>query len=373
MIHIFEDEYDYLIHLVECAIYERIPCEMPSHLSFDQVFQHGKEHEIANIAFYSIDKLKIKPTPKLYKSWENVRDMAVVRDMTQEFAREEILAEFKRENIRCMEVQGTKTKRLYPKPEYRTMSDIDFIVDKENLQKGKSILRFLGYRCMDHGCEVDGYREPNIFIELHSDFFDEQSLYYQYLNQPFDHGIGGEETFLVDDYTFYMYSVLHIIKHYYNSGCGIRRVLDLYLLNQKYKDQIDYFYRKSELKESQISDTISLFMKLADYWFGDGDFEDELSDVITFIKTAGVHGTIRHHICNRMWKDIKENEKTKKVKYVYLLRRLFPGTDIMYQYFPVLKKCIILMPFCWVLRWINRIKNNKRNVIIELKEIRNLN
>ena len=52
MIHIFEDEYDYLIHLVECAIYERTPCEMPSHLSFDQVFQYGKEHEIANIAFY---------------------------------------------------------------------------------------------------------------------------------------------------------------------------------------------------------------------------------------------------------------------------------------------------------------------------------
>lgn len=365
----FIDEYDYLIHLVKCAIHDVIPCEIPQNLSFQKVFQYGVKHEIANIAFYSVEKLRNKPASELYDKWAVVRDQAIVRDMTQGFAREEIIEAFQTEGIRYLEVQGTKTKKMYPKAEYRTMSDIDFIIDAENLQKGKSILRTLGYRCMDHGCEIDGYREPNIFVELHSEFFPEQSPYHLYLNGPFERVITVEDSLEVDDNSFYLYSVMHVIKHYYNWGCGIRRVLDLYLLNQYYAVKIDCDYVSGILQESQIADLARLFERLAEYWFGNGDYDEELSELIDYVKTAGVHGTPERGIGNRVRKEMQQRKKGVGGKLCYLFKRIFPGTEIMYQYFPFLKKCIILMPICWILRWMDRIIKNGKNVIVELREI----
>ena len=72
-------------------------------------------------------------------------------------------------NIRSLEVQGTKIKPLYPQADWRTMSDIDFIIDPKNLLKAAEILKELGYQCEGkYGVEVDAHRRPNINIEVHT-------------------------------------------------------------------------------------------------------------------------------------------------------------------------------------------------------------
>lgn len=139
--------------------------------------------------------------------------------MNQDHATEEIRAAFRGESIRWLEVQGTKVKPLYPRPEWRTMSDIDYIVDVKNLTRAGMLLERLGYqwKLAHEDMEVAAHRPPNINIELHTGYFFPDSEYYEVMGTPF-----------ATEPDLYLYNILHIAKHYYYGGCGIRRVLDAF-------------------------------------------------------------------------------------------------------------------------------------------------
>lgn len=62
----FKNECKYLVHLIKCALQDKEPTEIPKNLSFDKVFEYGKEHEVANIAFVSVQRLHKKPKDDLY-------------------------------------------------------------------------------------------------------------------------------------------------------------------------------------------------------------------------------------------------------------------------------------------------------------------
>ena len=47
----FQDEFDYLIHLVRCAVHGEAPQELPEGFDFQRVYECGEYHHIANIAF----------------------------------------------------------------------------------------------------------------------------------------------------------------------------------------------------------------------------------------------------------------------------------------------------------------------------------
>ena len=86
----FLDECDYLIHLVRCTIHDLQPMELPDGMDFEYVYEWGVFHHIANIAFYSVEKLIQKPEEALYLKWQTCRDQAIIRDITQNFVAQEI-------------------------------------------------------------------------------------------------------------------------------------------------------------------------------------------------------------------------------------------------------------------------------------------
>ena len=168
----YSNEYEYLIHLIKCAIHDNQPDEKPDALSFDKVFEYGKEHEVANIAFVSVQKLKSKPDNDLYKKWKMMYAFSIQRHAKQMHARNEMVEAFNHAQIRNVEVQGSRLKTLYPEPGWRMMSDIDFIIDIENLFHAEKILCDLGYNTKNvNDAEVDGFGANGIAIEIHTDFF----------------------------------------------------------------------------------------------------------------------------------------------------------------------------------------------------------
>ena len=49
-------EYEYLLHLLRCAVHGAVPEPIPDGVSFEQVLQYGMKHEVANIAFLAVKK-----------------------------------------------------------------------------------------------------------------------------------------------------------------------------------------------------------------------------------------------------------------------------------------------------------------------------
>lgn len=356
---VFLDEYAYLIHLVKCAIHDQQPQELPDTLRFDKVYQYGEQHQIANIAFYSVQRLQKKPDAQLYSEWKLCCDMAFTRDINQSFARDEIIAEFQKENIRVLEVQGTELKKLYPQPEYRTMSDIDFIIDEENLSKAWGILEKLGYECSDnHGVEVDGFRSPNINVEVHSQYFTKKSPYYSVLRPPFT---SVEETGEYDINDFYLYNILHVAKHYFCMGCGIRRVLDVYYLNLNYSQVIDQTYVRSIFEKANVVEFVEELSSLANAWFEEGNLER--TDMGNYILGSGLHGTFYNSVNNELKK--RHDDGVHLIRLRHVLRRFFAGGHIMYDKYPILERWKILYPFCWLHRGIVTVFSPKRRLIKE--------
>ncbi len=364
------DEYDYLIHLIECTINDHTPSEIPDGVIFDSVYNSGVLHDVANIAFYSVEKLTSKPQDELYSKWAAKKNSAVSRDINQSFAEDEIISAFRKAGIRNIGYQGTLMKALYPRREYRTMSDIDFIIDRDRLPDARAILEELGYKCREiRGVEIDGFRRPNIYVEVHTELFPENSDFYDIFPDPFD---GASEkdggSYTPSRRMFYIYNVLHIIKHYYYAGCGIRRILDLYYLNREYSDIAESSDTAKLFKELSVGDFVEDLSLLADCWFGDsGDVPERLLEMVSVIKSAGIHGTDEKKTENAMAKNNTGGKNDGKTGYI--MRRIFPEKKVLAERYPVIVKHPVLTPICYIHRFFAAVKSRKR-ITSEIKTIR---
>ena len=344
----FLDECDYLIHLVRCAIHKEQPQELPDTFDFERVYRFGVHHQVANIAFYSVEKLKNKPCGALYAKWQAHRNQAVILHLNQNHAAQEIRNSFQAADIPLVEVQGTRIKPIYPHPEYRTMSDIDFIAEQKNLSKAKGLLQNLGYQCEEiAGVEVNAFRAPNIHVELHTDYFPEDSPYAGIMDDPFlNTGVDG----------LYVYNILHIAKHYFWKGCGIRRVLDAYFLNQRYGNEINKKYVKSVFKAAGVLEFVAELSALANNWFGQ-EGKPVRSDMAIYILNSGLHGTAGNRLDNRLKK--LQNDSGCFYKLRYFLGRIRGTKGTLYHTYPILKRHKILYPFCWLHRVFRALRPNK--------------
>lgn len=364
----FLDECDYLIHLVRCTVHNLQPRELPDGLDFERVYEWGVYHHIANVAFYSVEKLENKPREELYSKWQACRDQAIVRDITQNYAAMELRQALRDAGVRTLEVQGTKIKPLYPQPEWRTMSDIDFIIDQENLPKATEILQSLGYKCQNicHTA-VDAHRSPNINIEMHTDFFAETSEYRQVMRDPF---ASVDENGQCELNAFYLYNILHIAKHYFSGGCGIRRVLDVYYLNENYGQIIHRTDIQNALKCVNAADFAADLGRLANAWFGREEQAFPRTETVRYIQNSGLHGSRPNELNHYLEKTFDNTGRFAKLKY-FLRRFLGTGGDLQKKY-PILERRKILYPFCWIHRSIRALQPGRiKRIRKEFKAVMN--
>lgn len=352
------DDFRYLIHLLKCAINECQPDEKPEGVSFENVFDCAMKHDVANLAFYAVEKLNIKPENKLFERWREVRDLAVMRDINQSFAYDELIAELQKSGLRTLEIQGTVVKKYYPQPDMRTMSDIDFVADLENLKKIQPILEKLGYECDCHLEEIDAYRKPNINLEFHSKVFVKEPFTECYAD-AFDKAECRNGTaYFYGDNDFYVYNMFHLLKHlFYASGCGVRRFCDIYVLNKALKNSLDREYIHVMYEKYGVADKAQAVEELADALFGDGELTDDLQAMCDELMDSAVHGTAEGQVrisLNNIRQDCK-----RFVKLRYWLQRVFPPYEYMAWIYPQIDGNKALLPI-FHLRRIFRIAFKER-------------
>ncbi len=333
--------FEYLIHLIYCALNDLQPEEKPEGIDFEEVFLLGKEHEVGNIAFLSVQRLKNKPDSDLFNEWQVYYYHSVQRNARQ-LAEYNALVKLLTENkIRWTEAQGTVTKTLYPLPEWRMMSDIDLIVDVSSLEKIKELMTSLGYRVEDYTeNELNVFPENGTEIEYHTEFFTEfyKGSFERYsgaVNSPFSHAVpdgDNEYKWVLDTTHYYLYSLLHIIKHFEYAGCGIRRILDLYILKTRLGDKVDSEYINKCLNDYDFTPLAEKLFELEGYWFEGTEPESDLTETALDVLRSGNHGAADIHLRNSIRRDSADgaaNAKRRKVKSF-----LFPSLEDLYDGHP---------------------------------------
>lgn len=349
----FQNEYEYLVHLLRCALQEQQPEELPKKLSFQKVFHYGKLHEVANIAFLSIEKLERKPEAALLKEWKTAHALSIQRHANQMLAHAAITAALDDAGIRHMEVQGTKLKPLYPQPYWRMMSDIDYIIDKENLDAAQAVLAGLGYETKNpNGVEIDGANARGVFVELHSDFFAPTSVCYGSITDPFSYAVCSQGCAWEASQTIiYLYTLLHCVKHFLQNGTGIRRIMDLHILQKQVWHQVDQPFVSRVLRESGYEATARQLLAVADKWFAGTTPAQGLRETETLIFGSNNHGTFQVSLKNEFHNTAAEDQRFFKLKKYRAL--LFPPKADIYRAYPRCARWRLPAPLCWVYRWVS--------------------
>ncbi len=335
------NNYEYLIHLLYCAVHDTVPLEKPEGVSFEGVLALGKAHEVANLAFLSLDKLQNKPEPSVYQEWQLSYFFAVQRDARQQLAYEQVTQALHEKGIRTLEAQGTVTKTLYPSPELRMMSDIDFIVDEENFSAVEELMQGLGYTTwLVQPGELNAEAE-DIEIEFHAEFFSkdiygQREQYYDAVNHPFSHAAPSAEKplkWVLEDTYFYLYSLLHTIKHFEVMGCGIRRILDLFYLKKAYVETADTALIERVLQEHGFTKSFRVLTVLEEKWFENTPPRIDITEAEEDVIRSGNHGTREIFLRNNVREDMQKGVRFAKFRHIWAF--IFPSKQYIYAMYPV--------------------------------------
>ncbi len=326
--------------------------EKPEDLSWDFVYGMAKKHSLEALIFEAIgERAKTEAPEALYADWKRDASVAGAKHITQRIELQNLSKLFSENETPYLPLKGFLIKELYRTPSLRQMTDIDIFVGQENFEKAKELLLKSGYE-LDSSLEVhDSFKKPPFLeIEIHKILHNDMRGY------KFENSLskeGNEYHRVMTEEDFLVFLLHHAKKHDETGGAGIRTVFDFYLIFKKKK------YDEETIRERLIKENLLDFYEnlkaLIILWFYGGESSEALSDFEVYTVTGGTYGNLENAYLRK---------RKKKGSMAIFFERLFPPFSLMSSRYPVLKKCPILLPVFYPVRFISSLFNGnvKKNV-----------
>jgi len=333
---------------------------------FSSVFHLAKKHDLAHIVskFVYQNKLEIKDD-EFRKALQQEEILAVYRHERMKCAYEQICSVFDEEGIPYVPLKGAVIRPYYPYEHMRTSCDIDILIHEENLDCAIDCLVKKGYRCENRNYhDVSLYSPNKTHLELHFNIQENMDSLDEVLKDAWKHTVlvqGSKYAFSKEFFVFHMYA--HMAYHFLSGGCGIRPLLDLWIM--EHKMEANYSCAEDLLKKAGIYTFAVEMSSIANKCFTQNE-RDSFSDlVLKYICSGGIYGTKNNKVA------IKKTET--KSSFVYALERLFLPYHSMTITYPVLKKQPWLLPFFWFVRWVCAVfKGKTKKITAELSYANNV-
>ena len=209
-------------------------------------------------------------------------------------------------------------------------------------------------------------KKPCLNFEMHRALFgetvDSQKII-EYFEKPKVNGWMPEIVqgcLLPDD--FYIYFTAHSYKHFNNSGCGLRTLMDYYIFLKRNEENnsLNFKYINKELKKIDLLDFSNRISSLALKVFDEQELNEDELNTLLFLASSGTYGTLE----NSVSKGIKKKGKAK-----YFWSRIFPPMSFYKSYYPWAYKTKVLIPIAWIMRFFRILFKNPKKATRELKMI----
>ena len=349
--------------------------DLPDNLTWRNVFTVSKDHSLAGTLWYFVADLVKRDCAdtdaELIEKWERERSIAFAQNLVQtaEFTR--LTDTFTREKIKFLPLKGFIFKKMWRKPEYRTMADIDIYVGKEGIAAANDKLIAIGYK-LDHGGDIhDSYaKPPYLNVEVHKVLRDNVDGSFENWRAKEDNPYWYE----MSDVDLMLFNVAHIYKHYRYGGCGARSLFDIQLYIEQNPDIVSNPLLLDRLAREDMLDFYHDMLHLMHFWYGDGSDKeyasdkellldgvptDKLYEMEYYIATGGAYGSRSN---------VVEYNLKEQGRLDYYVRRLFIPYKKMCVTYPWLKKMPILLPVAYVIRFFKSIFNGRMRNELKLVE-----
>lgn len=347
---------EYTAELVKACFEKRKPAEIPAELSVEELLDLAVSGQIQYPIACSLLKLELSA-----EDTERARSMvkfSTFKTFTQMVAADKITKEFEKEGIRHQLLKGAVTKKLYPSPEMREMSDIDLVVYDENLDKAAAVMEKMGYT--NHGLVKHHMIFSNanrVHVEVHWCLFDANADRKQhvYFKDNFRAQLkeGTKYTYEFGPEDFYIYMISHMSKHFFETGCGIRNLIDIYVYRSKLGDCLDKEYLYKEFEKCGLKDFDEHMTELAFIWMENRACSDFFENLFAYMVDSGIYGKSENGVWGQLAKETADGDAGCKIRYY------FPSLEFMKEKYSWLSKAPYLLPVAWVVRGVTGISRKE--------------
>ena len=228
-------------------------------MDLTEIFSVADFHKLAACVSFALESYELDA--KLLKQYNQVKSMAVRKNILFNTEREQIYSYMEDNGIRHVSLKGIVMQTFYPKFGMREMGDNDILYDSVYQDKMYNFMINRGYHAEIYKrSNHDEYMKAPVYnVELHNALFmrSESPKLYDYYSEVVDRLIlveGKKYELRFSDEDFYIYNIAHAYKHYSSGGTGLRILTDTYVFLKAKKDTLNISYIANECKKIDIDD-----------------------------------------------------------------------------------------------------------------------
>lgn len=329
-----------------------------------ELYSLSKAHDVAHLVAYALKREKIIGTDFVSSLFSKSFYVAVARYAKIVSEQNKICDLFERSQIVYVPLKGAIIRDYYPEPWMRTSCDIDILIKEEDIESAKKMLiQELGYRMKRNNYhDISLYSESDIHLELHFSILENEKKIDRMLQQVWGHLINVEGysfRMVMESAYFVFHQVAHAMYHFVHGGCGIRLLIDLWLIETKVSYDREEFYAYCEA--SGLLTFASELRTIAEVWFGEGIHTELSRRMEEYILFGGVYG-------NEQSSMAAERSRMKGTsRWRYWVNRVFIPYAILKNHDELLKKYPVLYPYYQVKRWFKLLNpESRKNIVKEI-------
>ncbi len=384
----------YLSDLIHAQLEYKVPDGIPENINLEELVEAANKNHMDNLILGALLKSDLAEEERLRIKFLVMQ--GTIKSMTQLACLRELEERFEKKEIYHQELKGSVLKYLYPAPELREMSDIDIMIYDESLNRAKKEVEDMGFTLHKSVKHHDIYiKPPLLVIELHHALYDRDvdRTQYEYFKdeKELEAKEGKKYALQFNTEDFYVYLIAHMAKHFYETGCGIRNIVDVYYYRKLYEETWDETAITKEIKKCGLTEFENRIHTLAAVWLG-GRQPDLFSTVLfNYMMECGIYGKGENGIWGQFAVRNKNNRVNDKCNTVHgasclaignknnrasdksYVRRwyYFPPKAYMENDYPWLKKRPYLLAAAWGIRAVHglfsKAGREKRKMLLNIK------
>ena len=326
------------------------------------LYQLSAKHHLTHMVALALKKAGLLGSDAVSRSYHQKLMSTMLRHESFDYMLQRIRSIFEEAEIPFIPLKGSVLCKYYPEDWMRTKSDLDILVREQDLKRANNLLKEkLGYKVQKQNYHDIAMVSPeNILLELHFRLLEHEGNIDRALERVWDYAEpiapGRYEYAMTEEFLmFHVYA--HMYYHFLQGGCGLRFLVDIYLMNQQMtfnQDKLETLYKVCKLETF-----VHYVEKLIAVCFGDEEHDQITAMMEEYIITGGIFGSFESKIKARKTKSKGRNR--------YLMKRFFMPLHEMQASYPKLEKYPVLYPVYSVKRWMKIL--NKETAGTALKEM----
>lgn len=313
--------------------------------TLNTVDELAKRHSLSHFIGAALSKKEIKVSEKVFRHYQNVMFQTAARMGRMSYELQSIYQALEQAKIPFVPLKGAVIKGFYPQDWLRTSCDIDILVSEENVEKAISTINLNGrFTVGERHLKDIPLTAQDIKIELHFGILTFKDNLDAVLKDVWEYALPQDNKYIMSlTPEFFLYHIYaHAANHFIEGGCGIKPLIDIFLLEKKLEYDRDLF--EQLLEKAKLTLFRDGLKALSEVWFANASHSNLTLDMEKYILSGGVYGSMKNIMI------VRSNNRSSEG---YVLNRIFMPYSFLRNQYPILFKHKYLTPVFEVVRWVS--------------------